>query len=295
MGILSCSRSKGYPKTKRSLEGRGTLAQIKTSHRDRYEIEVDSDNDIADIILDDLPFAVGESFDTGNTDIPTILTEISLDRDVQVRRRWIADLSFEELAISETPESGSPPDSLIPEWSWSAETIDKDWFIDADGNQIATSAGEQIALAMPLAIPVLTIERYEASFDPSVIIDYMNHRNSSPFWGADEDQVICAAIEDRKDTHVVFGGQFYRKVRYVFKFAVPFIEEVLEGWTDVLIDRGTFYKDSNGNKLHFKVGAGETTGNLDGHGGKATDGQYFVQRVNRFPPADFNDLYLGPF
>lgn len=292
---LGYNREPGYPTTVRELVGRGTLAQIKTTHKDRFIVMVTSDDDIADIILGYLPFKVGQSFlnPNGNTDAPTLLTRMQLNRDRQARRKWYLDMDFEEGVQDETPSSGNgsitPPDLLVPEVSWSSETVTKACLYDVNGDFLGSSAGEPYGIELPFAMPILTIDRYESWFDPSVIVDYVNHVNSTPFFGAGLREALCVSIEDRKDTHVVFGGQYYRKVKYVFKFAVPAIPEVIQGHDLILVDRGTYFYDSSGNAVHFKAGGSDTTGNLDGSGGAfGTNVWLFARQM--YPLANFNAL-----
>ena len=299
MGIVTCERAKGYPKSKRRLEGRGNLAQIKRTHSDRYEIMCDSDGDMGDFIIDALPVQVGDLFTENNGGVACVV-EINLDRDRDVRKRWIADVSYEELSDDQKDKAGGQddkaPDELTPEWSWSSETITRMVTHDANGELYGSSAGELYGREIQIAIPVLKIERYELSFDPSTIVDYVNHVNSGEFWGVEAGAVLMAAIEDRKDTHVIYGGQYYRKVGYTLKFAVPHIDEVLEGWDDILVDQGTYYKDSNDNFVHFKSGGSETTGKLDGTGHKISNqDDTFIFNRKPFPSADFSALDLGPF
>jgi hypothetical protein len=185
---------------------------------------------------------------------------------------------------------------LLPEWSWSAETITKAVLYDSEGNFLGSSAGEPFATEIPFTQPVLTIERYESWFDPSTIINFVNHVNSQPIWGGATGEVLCSHIEDRKDTHVVWGQQYYRKVRYVFKFAVPAVPEVIQGHDLLFVDQGTFYRDSNGNKVHFKAGGSDTTGLLNGHARQYTPafaGDVILFSRAMYPKVNFNLLGFG--
>ncbi len=299
MGIVSCERAKGYPKSRRRLEGRGNLAQIKRSHTDRYLIITNSENDMGDFIIDALPVQVGDGFAENNGGVAYVV-EISIDRDVSARLKWTADVTYEELADDQGSSSGgqteTAPDQLTPEWSWSSETITRAVVNDSNGDFYGSSAGEPYGREIQIALPVLKIERYEPSFDPATIVAYVNHVNDSEFWGVEAGAVLMSAIEDRKDTHVIYGGKYYRKVSYTLKFAVPFIDQVLQGWDDLLVDQGTYYKDSNGTLTHFKVSGSETTGLLDGQGYKNTDPEVaYIFARKPFPEADFSALNLGPY
>jgi hypothetical protein len=281
------------------MEGRGSLAQIKRSHSDRYQIITDNESVMGDFIIDALPVQVGDLFPENNGGTACIV-EISIDRDVAARLKWYADVSYEEVSDDQGAgsggQTGTPPDQLLPEWSWSSETITRTVVNDSNGDFYGSSAGEPYGREIQIAIPVLKIERYELSFDPSTIVAYVNHVNESEFWGVEDGAVLMSAIEDRKDTHVIYGGKYYRKVSYTLKFAVPFIDQVLQGWDDLLVDQGTYYKDSNNNLVHFKAGGSETTGLLDGQGHKNPDPDYaYIFSRKPFPSADFSALNLGPY
>lgn len=298
MAVTSVGRAKGYPETTVELVGRGTQAQVKVTHQDRYEILCDSDSDLGVLLIEEAGFSIFDVFEqlTGFAD-PCIV-KMKLTRDRDNRRKWYLDVSYEEIDDETRDNKDTAPDELEPEWSWTFETVDKVLTNDVDtGDPVTNTAGEVIDMVAPVVIPVLTIERYQESFDPNDILNYVNHRNASAFWGADPGTALLAGIEDRKDTHVVYANRYYRKVRYVVKFMLPFIPNVQEGWTDLVLNRGTYYIDSNGNKIHFKAGGSEITGDLLENGDKLPDDAAFwvFVRVNRFPEAELNDLELGPF
>jgi hypothetical protein len=293
MSVLSHGREKGYPKSSWEYDGKKTVHTV----RDREVVLVDSDDDVDDLIMSQLPFQVGDAF-AGSAFDPPLLTGIALDRDPKARRQWYIDLSYTPLTDQDIQSNQTSPDLRLPEWSWDFESIERVCSKDTDGLEIVNSVGEPIILSSPWVIPVLNIERYELTFDPSVIVAYVNHRNTSSFWGAQAGQALMGGIRDRRDTQEVWQGFYFRKVSYCIKFAVPFVADAMEGWTDLVLNRANYYVDSNTFDLvHFRDARGNLIqGNIDTSGLPLPTGQApMVLRFNTKAEAEFNALNLGPY
>jgi len=89
-------------------------------------------------------------------------------------------------------------------------------------------------------------------------------------------------------------------LKLYYLFLLPFLPDIAEGWTDLLLDHGTYYIDNStspAKKIHFKDKSGNlVTGNLDGQGGQlAADIPPNILRRNSKLTADFNELDLGPY
>jgi hypothetical protein len=90
--------------------------------------------------------------------------------------------------------------------------------------------GQPIVVTSPQPIPILTIERYEPNFDASVILNYVNRINSTPFWSAPPWTALMAGISDEQ---AILNGIKVRRVSYTIKFK---IDEF--GWRLVLLNEG---------------------------------------------------------
>lgn len=297
MAVDSFRRVRGYPKTQQTLQGQ----RIITVHQDRYEVKTLDTGEIGEYILDQLPIPIGALLDCGPT--PARIVSRSLDRHPADPLTWYVDVTADS-RVEEEDDENTPPDQRLPEWSWDFETIERVATKDASGSgnvsgrHIVNAVGEPFELTVPIALPVLTIERWQTSFSPQTIINYVNRVNSTTFWGAQKGVALMAGIRDRKDTQQVFQGQFFRKVTYTIKFALPYIEDVLEGWKALLLNRGTFYFTSASDKTPkpFLAQGSHVTGNLTATGEKAADGaEPVVLKFDIHKEADFNALQLGPF
>lgn len=286
MSVISYGREPGYPKSKFTV----VKHNVVTTHQDRYRVLVDNENDVGQQISLNLPFYPGQFFEDGSY---SRLKELALSRDSKNRLLWYTDLSYEPMDDTEAEDQNKPPDLRKAEWAWDFETQDLLWLRDCDtGEPLMNSADEPFEVTSPFPIPVLTIEKFQESFDPSTIVEYVCTRNSEEFWGAPAGCALLSGIRDRRDTTVVWNGQAYRRVTYTIKFRVPSIPGVIDGWKEYIMDRGTFYFDSSQNKQNFTTQTGgNITGNLDGHGGKLDDGDepHFLE-FNQFPEKDFADL-----
>jgi hypothetical protein len=88
-------------------------------------------------------------------------------------------------------------------------------------------------------------------------------------------------------------------VEYQFKFW----SNNGEGWKIKLLDEGTYYWSGGSKGTGAKVPFGDdafqqTTGNLNGSGGKNTSlttPVFISPSFNRYKSANFNDLQLGPW
>jgi len=210
---------------------------------------------------------------------------------------WEVECQFSNVSqkASEAQQSNEPW-NLEPTWRWSSENIEVPLTFDADDptKAIANSAGESIAGATTvIALPVLTIRRFELGFADSVIRNYTNRRNETTFWGYSAGKVLCSSItaEPEKRDNVK-----YWSVEYVFKMNVTDY-----GWDLLLLDEGTYYWSGGAPGAGVKTPFGDSAfqqviGNLNGSGGKnTTTTPAFVGPYKRYKKADFNDLSLGPW
>lgn len=290
MSVASYGREKGYPKFKGQLDLKTGVAT--ETHTDRYIVMVDSENDTNRQIADDLPFRYGQLFG-GSGSVPAFLTDIGLDRDTGNRLKWYLDLTYTPMSLEDQQDQDQPPESRRPKWSWDFETDEYLVMEDQNNKKIVNAVGEHIELTDPFAIPVLTVERYERSFDEDTIVEYVDSVSSSDFWGWDAGEAYMAGIRDVEDSKVVWGQVKYRKVTYTIKFKYG-------GWQVRLLNRGSFYLDDDDPQIKHAFrdtsGAILPQGNLKADGTQLPFGQppviltFDVKREK-----NFNTLNLGPF
>lgn len=286
MAVTSFGRDRGYPKSDFVLNGK----RITETHTDRFKIQVDSESENGKTILAQLPYQIGVYL--AGTDAR--INSIKFERDPDARLLWYMNLGFTTEFDDEADEDkDKPPDQRRPEWSWDFETLPRAMTVDVDGEHIASSAGDPIEHEGLIVIPVLTIERFQQTFDPDTIITYFNHTNESAFWGAPQGTALMAGIRDRKDSQEVYQGVAYRRVTYVVKFALPKIDDVLEGWKLLLVDHG-WHKLDGGTKKPILEGGARVSRNLDGSGGVlATGADPHILKFNVTQEADFDALGIN--
>jgi hypothetical protein len=232
---------------------------------------------------------------------------------------WSVECSFDS--------NYSPDDDTYPIWSWSFET--QDVVIQYTPNYnlpICNTVAQPLVVTSPQPLPILTIERYEYNFDPTIILSYVSRVNSMPFWGAPPWSVLCTGINDEQ---ALMNGVKLRKVQYVFKFK---IDEW--GWRLLLLNEGSkshllytphtpgqrdqsdvvraaalhTVKDEVGNPTTcildfdgYPLGAGPTSGAVEPDFVPVTsqmiptiyNGGYLI--FDQFPMVNFNTLSLGPW
>lgn len=235
--VVSRGREKGYPKMTHVFDG--TRAVLNYS--DRWKVFVNDENVIGENVMQALPTDFHLGAYLGEI---CRLKEQRLSRNVDNRLLWHLDLTYSSDFGTDDLETFSlAPDLRPAEIAWDFETMSYVPRTDIfTGAPIVTSSEEPIELTTELAIPILTIQRYEYYFDPTIIVSFVNRANYSWFWGASPGVVVCTGIRDRAGE--VWQGIPYRLVTYTFKFLVPYIPNVLEGVRDIVLNVGNRYKAS---------------------------------------------------
>lgn len=203
----------------------------------------------------------------------------------------------------EEDEQDKDPTARKAKWKWGAEIIEERLQYDAiNGDDITNSAFQPILVSHPVAIPVLTIQRYERfPFDPRTIINYVNYVSDGEFWGAKKGNALMASIETGFDE--VINEIRVVPVTYKIKFKIEFgkegggeVEVLDNSWQFRPIDEGTKYFENGAWKAAADKLGNPIKVNLDGEGGKLADGEELEHRnYNRYPQTNFDALTLGPF
>ena len=204
---------------------------------------------------------------------------------------WHVTCEFDTKASPESENPDTAPEDRTPEWSWSYETKEVALIKDAiavPDKAILNAAKEPLFATTQKPIAVLTISRYQTSFDEQTIFDYVGKKNSAVFWGSAIHTAMMAGIND---SPVEIDGRKLRRVEYVIKFDQ-------DGWEIELLNHGTRYDNDPPNEdwRAFEDKPGNaTTGNLKLDGGKlAPGGNPTFLTFDAQPEANLNDLDLGP-
>lgn len=215
--------------------------------------------------------------------------ELAYDAGVFICRAQFASGVSQE----DQNDAAIPPEFRTPKWAWSVELVEEPLIEDAQeaDKGIVNSVGEPLFTTTLVPIPVLTISRYESSFDPQTILDYVGKVNAAEFWGAAAGKAWMAGINDREET---VDGRRLRFVEYAIKFRTD-----NQGWKAKLLDQGTYYSDGVSFVRFTDDYGNPTTGNLDGtrsfEGERAAFAETKFLEYNRYAEADFSALNLGPY
>jgi hypothetical protein len=196
-------------------------------------------------------------------------------------------------------DSHVDPKRPVVKWGWTAESIELVITHDpVTGAPIVNAVGEPIIVTAPFVIPILWIERMEASFSPDTILAYCNRTNSQPFWGAPPKAALMGPITDSPEE---VNGVTIRRVRYEIKFNLLVDPDTkkIKGWISQPLNEGTKYRDKAGDKTFIKFREkfkDIITGNLnlDGTARDPTQPAVYLN-FHRHPLADLNNLELGPW
>jgi hypothetical protein len=289
LGItFECSSTETYDKDKFRIDG---------EHRAVYKIQCDDITDREDTVITatGCPYiGMDSTIMPGAKCIERSINEVGAGV-------WDVEAVFSQNYIAEP--DGQDPWDASPVWSWGFETMDEPLLFDAQSPKTAilNSARQAFSppIARPIAVPVLTIERYELTFSGQTILTYVNQVNSEAFWGAPANCVLCAGISAQQET---IGEFKCWKVTYTFKFNMTTTDDQtpeVVGWKARILDYGSFYWSGavgSSKKMPFGEDAlNPQDGMLDGHGHKnVTETPEFVT-YNRYKRVDFNTLKLGPW
>lgn len=279
-------REPGFPKSVQTADlSSGKVVTITT---DEYKVYTpDEDVALSETILTGLPSSLALGSRLGSCG----LRQRTAERDPKNRQLWHVPLEYSSEIDEESSEDQTkPPDQRRVKYNWDFETRDILFSKDVDtGLAVANSVEEPFELTTEFVIPVLNLSTYRVSFPPNIIKDYVNRTNSEVFWGFPKRTVAMAGIRD-SETEEVYNGIRYRSVQYVLKMMIPKIDNVIDGWKEFIMDRGSFYKEGGVKKV-FTAQGSRIVGKLDGSGGKLADGAVPIFKTfNRLPQTDFRAL-----
>lgn len=211
-------------------------------------------------------------------------TEVSGIYDIDVNYSTITSAEEDE------EEGAVDPWDLEPEWWWDSEMMRVRVTHDAVTNQpIDNSADDPYELEWDRPIPILHVDRYQLTFDPDVILDYVSKVNSASFWGAPVASALMSAIRPRREA--VQGEKIWR-VHYEIKFKI----DGAFGWLARVLDEGFTYLEAGARRRPQDELGNPLRVNLNGTGGiLAVGGVKTYHTFDLTTRVDFNQLQLGPF
>lgn len=154
---------------------------------------------------------------------------------------WDVDATY-STALDAT-QIGDNPLLKAPTYSWSFAQFTKPAVVDKDNNAVANSAREQYdpPIEVDDSRPVLSIQRNQASFNISVILNYVDAVNSDSWFGCNPRQ---AKMQNIQATNRTENGYTYWDVSYEVHFRQ-------ETWDIKPIDRGFHRLRSGGTWEHI--------------------------------------------
>jgi len=223
---------------------------------------------------------------------------------------WEVACRFDsQIDVNQVDESEFDPEDRTPDWEWDAEMVDAVLECDAvTGKPIVNAVGEPLIITGPVAIPILTITRFEPFFSPDVILNFINRINITTFWGAPAGCAWMSKISDRGTTVTLANGASarYRQVSYQIKFNFARNQAgALIGWKAQPLNHGTKYYELSADpgSDHSVIGVypfqdkrgNPTTGNLALNGAQVGPSDPTYLEFNRLYPGELNSLLLGPY
>jgi len=220
--------------------------------------------------------------------------------------RWAVICEFDShVDDDEANEEGLPLDQKRPSVRWYGEQQDEllveEKEIEGEKTgPIQTFNGEPLNVTAPMLLPILEVRRYEIwPFNPNIMLDYANHVNDSPFYGAPKGTALMLPMEVSQEMN---NNIRYNVIVYRIKFKMKkkdgdFVENT---WFKKVLHEGYRIR---------KVVGGPVVVNRDGQGHpisknlSLTTGmvladdpalaEYKIFEI--YGEVDFNALNLGPF
>lgn len=161
-------------------------------------------------------------------DLSARVKSIDPSQDSDNAKIWLVRVEYDS-RVEDEPEN---PLERPPEISWGFAQFQRIAWRDVDGKAIVNSAGEYFDPPIEIddSRPVLSIVRNEASFNPSLAIEYQDAVNSDSFMGFSAGQAKVSNITARS---VREGDYQYWQVAYEFHFR-------RDGWAVRPLDQGRY-------------------------------------------------------
>jgi hypothetical protein len=232
----------------------------------------------------------------GESDTTAVCKRKTPRRDSKQPLVWYVRVEFDNDPSSqsqENEEDSGEATSRPPIVEWDSEFGEEVLYQDFDDprKDILNPVGHQYdpPVTRRVIFPVLTIERYQATFTPVTILGYVDHINQDAFYGAAAGHALMTQIRARQ---VVEDGTKLWQVTYRVRFAVS-----EDGFKLRPLNQGSHYStvafagDDSTLKPFIKDDV-PYVGNLNADGTAATGGTRTYSEFVAYPSADFDGLSL---
>lgn len=251
------------------------------TYRDVYTVVTDHVNDTGNVVVAALPVRLGMAFEDDAGAICNRISPRQRDSDMV----WDVEVTYD----SDTGDPDEPvdPTERPPQYSWSRYTIEEYTGRDIEGTPYVDAAGTPFDPPPPrrLTILVLTVSRYELSYNPHVAFQYADAVNSDIFLGFEPGACRMAAPIASEEN---YEGQPVMKTIYE-------IEIHPRLWVPTrILNAGPKYVDENGN---IRIAADDLETSYDGvvplndDGTKRTINEFKTQPIE----LEFKQYWSRPF
>lgn len=221
-----------------------------------------------------------------------------LPREVDPHARiWEVEAVYDS-RVADPNQTQPNTESIDPEIDWDAENVSEALKFDQiTGDPVVNAVQEPIELETIRPLPILRVVKTQLTFDPDIILDFVNHTNQDEFYGAPPGTALMEKIRDRSG---VYRGYPVRKVTYQIKFNFNRDEEGnLIGWTSRGLHLGNKYLPEPDDVVPddlvtFLDKTGQPKEVFLNEDGTLSRTPTFIS-FNKFPETPFAPLVLGPF
>ena len=232
----------------------------------------------------------------GESDTSAVCKRKTPRNDPKQPLLWYVKCEFDNDPSSQSQENEDDKDTAvnrpaIVEWDseFGEEVLYQDF--DSPRKAILNPVGQQFdpPPTRRVIFPVLTVERYQATFVPATILAYTDHVNSDAFYGADPGHALMTQIRARQ---VIEDGVKLWNVTYRVRFAVS-----EDGFLLKPLNQGSHYSTAAyaGDDAILKPFIKDQVpyvGNLNANGTKATGSTRTYSTFKAYPEAVFGTLAL---
>lgn len=233
----------------------------------------------------------------GESDITAVCKRKTPRNDPKQPLAWYIRCEFDNDASSQSQSNETDTDSAterppIIEWDseFGEEVLYQDYSTPTR-KPILNPVGHQFdpPVTRRVIYPVLTVERYQATFTPATILAYTDHTNSVEFYGAAIGAALMTQIRARQ---VIEGADKLWQVIFRIRFAIG-----EDGHKIKPLNQGSHYATAayTGDDSVLKPFIKDQVpyvGNLNADGTRATGTTRTYSDFKGYPSANFADLNL---
>lgn len=179
------------------------------------------------------------------TDLAAILTGVTVDKEGDDGLSWRVRMTFGPRQAQ--PQQGGNsltinPLLTPPTVRWHSERMEIACTYDRDGKIIANVIGDPFdpPLTRPYTIPIVTIQRTLAEFDPSWIFGFQDHVNDGDWMGFPAGTVLCKELTGDRTWNNDFGWLWQQTLVFGFRpIRASTDGNLIEaGWSELILNTG---------------------------------------------------------